>query len=194
MTRFVPLAVAPCAGVLFVAVSPALAEPIEYTLSGRGEGFFAAQAFSNAEFSFSLFADTDDLTTTSSGFPRILIEDATVSVAGFGSGFEVTPDLSLVVNPGSPGGVAGLVLGNPTAGFALLIIDAGGLPQYDLASDFGPVTDTTPFDTELFTVATSGGLLTISTPFQVTFEAQVIPGPASAGALMALGLFARRRR
>lgn len=189
MTRRMIFVGAACA-----AVPGAVAEPIEYTLSGRGEGFFAGVGFSDAAFSFSLLGDTDDLTTTSSGFPRIVIADATVDIEGFGDGFEVIPDLSLVVNPGSPGGVAGLVLGNPTANFALVIIDAGGLPQYDLASDFGPVTDTTPFDTELFTLATNAGQLTISTPFEVTFEARIVPAAPTAGVLLGAGALVGGRR
>lgn len=172
---------------LVVALQPfaSFAEPISYVYTGVGSGNLAGVAFSNAGFTITGIADTNNIVPEQHGEPvynEHLQTRVTIDGVGTVSIFENT---STYVLQGCCGGFGKTLLADWIGIDAPEFVNAG----YRLDTALGPVTDTTPANTFQFVnVPTSGGVLSMPVISTVTFRAvTAVPEPASF-LLLAMGV------
>jgi len=171
-------------------LSHAQAASIVFTFSGTGTGTLGTVPFSNAPFTITANADTQDASDVDVYVRQILVESAMVRVDGFGTDqFEIELRLfhsPYVSYPPGPGGqTVGLSL---ATGPDLLDLSHQLFVGYDLVTTLGPVFVPTPnFQSRLSfnNIPTSGGPMTLLSSANVTFTAQLVPEPSPIGLFVA---------
>lgn len=205
MKRLAIAVVAMATAALIGSAAPAQASPISYSIAGVGSGSFDGSTFTDDLVTFTLYGDTDNITTLA---PGVLVNPGTsmtVDVNGLGQDDFTAPAFAAFTPDffNSLVGVAVLVVeqdGN-VGPLALLSIDPAFLAYtLDPSTSFGPIVGLGAGDTPLGSTAfdTSRGSFEWSTvPTTSTFTART-PEPSS---LVMLGLgvltlfgFARRQR
>jgi len=167
-----------CAVVL-AALQPygALAVPISYLYTGTGSGSLSGTAFANAAFTITANGDTDSIVPAQGSDPIMNVHlNTSIAITGLGT-FAITPTSGTWIADRCCGGI-GAYLG---PNWITLDEPAFTKSGYGLDTNFGPVTDSTPLNTEQFTnVPTSGGLLSMPVVSSVTFLAiSAVPEPAT---------------
>ena len=165
--------------------TPASAAAIIYTISGNGSGVLDGVTFTDANFSFTLAGDTDDLVDIGGGVNVDPLASASYDIDGLGSGtFSIATRLGQNTNNNV------VFFGLAGGGIDLFDFDIGF--NQDLAVNFGPLPNTGgvfalgQFDD----IATSGGALSFDAAGDVLFSGRLvngaIPEPAT-WAFMILG-------
>jgi hypothetical protein len=169
------------AAVVFVVLGlsrPAAAEPITYLYEGTGSGTIGSSAFSNASFTITALANTDNIALWAEGGNVIqnTHSSANILIAGQGSFTILTPSHTWSSN--AVGGFTSAGLGQALSA-NWVTLDEPSLFGYDLATPIGPILETFPLHVGQFEeVATTGGLLRFAFIDEVTFTA-IIPEPSS---------------
>jgi hypothetical protein len=162
---------------LLAASSRAEADTITYTETVVATGFLGGSVFANDLFTFTFVGDTTNVTSTPGVLFQNLVGTATVSV----NGMTFTLTSPSEVADGVTSGVASI-----GEGFAILSVANSAFTTYDLTTSIGPITGTAFVSNSSF--ATSGGSLLLTTPARTaTFQASVVPEPASS-LMMCLGI------
>jgi hypothetical protein len=167
----------------------AQASPITYVYDGFGTGTLGGSPFTDAAFTITASADTDNITVWShaSGGPQYTHLSTLIDIAGLGSFSITAPSHSWI--SGSDNGWGGL---GENLSSNWITLEEPALFGYGLDTLFGPVLENSPLHVDQFNdVATTGGTLGFSSISSVTFAA--IPEPATLS-LLALGTLAAIRR
>lgn len=159
----------------------AQASPITYVYDGFGTGILGGSPFTDAAFTITASADTDNITAWpyASGGPQNTHLSTLIDIAGLGSFSITTPSHSWIsaLDTGR-GGLGENLDGN------WITLEEPALIGYGLDTVLGPVLENSPLHVNQFNnVATTGGALDFSSISSVTFTA--IPEPAT---LILLGL------
>lgn len=163
----------------FAAFQPlaSFADPISYIYTGIGSGSLAGVAFSNAGFTITGLADTNNIVPAQNGEP-IYNEHLQTRIAIDGVGtVSIFESTSTYVLEGCCGGFGKTLLADWIGIDAPEFVKAG----YRLDTALDPVTDASPTNTFQFVnVPTSGGVLSMPVISTVTFRAvTAVPEPAS---------------
>src|SRR5262245_57793682 len=173
------------AGFMFAFIAPAVAgaEPINTVFEGIASGAIGEIQFRRQLFRLTTRAsDTFLIDAFPGGWSAIAL--LSISIAGVGSADFTNQARVFVDNDLQVVGVAREVGGD------LLDLQCDiDCSTWDLTTSFGPVFDLTPFVGDQFVVTTTLGVLRMQNVVRVSFEAFVIPEPATAF-LLASGLVA----
>jgi hypothetical protein len=154
--------------VLFCGLGAAHADGITYTFDATGSGTLGDVAFVNAAFTITVSADTLAIVNCGSGVFSVDSLSADISITGFDTATILIPTRVFDNNSVS---VLGFSQGS-CAGGDYLDISNAAFATYDLSTAIGPIFDPTPFAVGQFqNVPTSGGILTVSSAQDVTFNA-----------------------
>ena len=163
----------------FAAPHRAQAAPITYTFTGTGSGSLGSTSFTNANFVVSLVADTANIDTTTFGpsTPSVLVTSSMISITGL-SPATITEQLRVFNNKSSQ--IAGFTA---TSGFDRYDVSSSALSNYNLDTNFGPITGDL-LGSDLIDLATNSGTLnlTASNPtstFQAVTNAAAAPEPGT---------------
>jgi len=158
------------------------AAPINYSFTGTGTGTIGGTNFTDATFAVSINADTGNITTPPVPFGiayQISNLTGTIDIGGIGLVSFTDP---LFVFSGNPFGTFNqFAFGNFVQGNLIAIMEPGVATAYDLASDYGPVTNDNYMLYQFSDVATNLGMLTYTSMSPVTFTATLtaVPEPTS---------------
>lgn len=168
---------------LWLASAPAHATPITYTYTGSGSGTLGEGAFTDASFTITAQADTDDIMPWLGTNRQNTHASASITISGLGTHQILTPSHTWHQNMGGGG------LGeNLSANWVTLDGSELGLDWFSYALDtsIGPIVDDDPLNVVQFTgVSTSAGTLSFSAIDTVSFTAVLVPEP---GTLVLVGL------
>lgn len=170
------------------------AAPITFIHTSHGSGTIGGVPFGDAPFTITATADTANRQSFSGAY-YINHVTASIDIVGVGVYTFITATRTFVFNAGN---AAGFSRSGPIGAD---LVTSGGDPSlgtWDMLSSIGPV----PGPGELLqwgsspTINTSGGTLFFNPDENPggTFQAIVVPGPASIGALGFTGLVITRRR
>ena len=150
------------------------AEGITYTFDATGSGSLGGVAFANAAFTITVTADTLAIINCGGNVFSVDSLSADISITGFDTATILT-STRLFDNNGAS--VLGFSQGS-CAGFDYLDISNAAFGTYNLATTIGPIFDPSPFAVGQFhDVPTTGGILTVSSAQDVTFNAVTLsPG------------------
>lgn len=174
------------------------AAPIAYHFSGIASGSINGTNFFNAPYQMSLLTVTDDIASSGPNTLRTASSVLDFTINGTAGTFNTPFTVFRTSNGGAS--TAGLT---EVGGGDLMSIKDASLAAYDLASSFGPITQTPPnFVNALHPYATSAGTLIFQPepPGSITFQAvlnpTLVPVPGAFGLLASAlgGLFLLRRR
>jgi hypothetical protein len=180
--------------VLMLSAAAAAAAPITYIYTGTGSGSIGGTPFTDAAFTITGQADTDDLASCGGSCREIDHLSTSVTIAGVGT-FTITSPLRTFLN-----NTPGLSRQNPPGG-DLYNLYNGNFVGWDLVSDWGPVNTTgslLQWGGAQPDVNTSGGVLefadngAVPGTFQAVLgqEAAAIPAVSGFGMLVLSGLIA----
>lgn len=176
---------------LAAVASLAHAAPVTFIYTGFASGTLAGDAFDKQAFTITGTADTDDVFATGAGW-RVTHTSASIDFNSLGV-LSVLQETSTAVN-----NLSGIVVfGNVPPNLALYILGSDpAFNTWDLLSSIGPFNlASSILQWNLGPLSTSGGELILNSQTGVgTFEAIVIPAPASVGLFGLAGLAAARRR
>lgn len=179
------LQVVALASLVFAPVS-ARAVPITYVYEGTGSGTLGEGSFSEASFTISALADTDNITAWQATNRQNTHQSTTITIAGLGTHEILSPSHTWHQDQGDGG--LGADLGPNWITFS------GGLEFgtewffYALDTSIGPLVEDDPLNVVQFAgVSTTAGSLSFFAIDSVSFTATVIPEPSSL-ALVGLGL------
>jgi hypothetical protein len=161
----------------------AQAAPITYIYDGFGTGTLGGSPFTDAAFTITASADTDNITVWPNGgyIPQNTHLSTVIDIAGLGSFSITTPSHSWML--GSGGGSGGL---GRNLSLNWLTLTEPALIGYGLDTSIGPVLENSPLHASQFRdVATTGGTLAFSSITEVTFTAA--PEPSTLIFLLTLG-------
>lgn len=170
---------------LLVHVPKSEATPIDYIFSGTGSGNLICNPcgqtnFADVAVQITVWADTNDITNLSGpNIFTVLAMAATIDIGGVGTA-TFTEEVGVFSNNNN--NVIGLSRFNGNFGQSDLLDLDNSLLTYDLASDFGPIFDPTPFAVNQFqNVSTDLGALSFSTITMVSFvgDLKAVPEPSS---------------
>jgi hypothetical protein len=154
--------------VLFCGLGAAQAEGITYTFDATGSGSLGGVAFFNAAFTITVTADTLAIINCGGGVFSVDSLSADISISGFDTATILSPTRLFDNNSAS---VLGFSQGS-CAGGDYLDIRNDAFATYNLATAIGPIFDPSPFAVGQFhDVPTTGGILTVSSAQDVTFNA-----------------------
>lgn len=166
--------------------APASAAAIIYTISGNGSGTLDGNSFTDADFTFTLSGNTDDITDIGGAFTLDPLDSATFDIAGAGSG-----TFSIATRLGQNTGNNVIFFGRSAAdgGSDLFDFDIGF--NQDLSVEFGPLPNVAPvFALGQFNdIATSGGLLGFDAADNVQFSSMLVGGAVPEPATWAFMIF-----
>ncbi len=149
------------------------AEGITYTFDATGSGSLGGVAFANAAFTITVTADTLAIINCGGNVFSVDSLSADISITGFDTATILT-STRLFDNNGAS--VLGFSQGS-CAGFDYLDISNAAFGTYNLATTIGPIFDPSPFAVGQFhDVPTTGGILTVSSAQNVTFNASTACG------------------
>jgi hypothetical protein len=159
---------------LVCGLGGAQAESIRFTFDGTGSGTLDGSAFSDEAFTITLIAETADVVSCGSDvlsvdslYAYIFIPD--FEVATFSISTRVFDHRS---------GALGFSQGT-CGGSDLLDIRDDAFVTYDLTTSIGPIFVAQPFALEQFAnIPTTGGILTMSSARDITFNAATESGTA----------------
>jgi hypothetical protein len=181
---------APTVSVAFFAfAAPAVAVPITYSIKGIGSGTLDGTSFTDDLVSITIAGDTNNIVSLTSSVSKNA-GPTTVSVAGVGT--DTLPNIVDFVDRFPDEEFFGTPTGSP-----FWEIDDSAFATYNLDTSIGPVSGP-PFLSKTPTVTGSGGNFDLSVMGTSTFEADVVPLPATlplfATGLGAFGLLGWRRK
>lgn len=173
---------------LVVGVTPAQAELITFTFSGTASGSLGSQSFTNAQFTITSTADTDQVALLAPGVLFVPNSVATVTVFGLGTGTFTIPTTTVDNQNLSRVGIAA-----PVQNQAILFEDNPAFATYDLTTPIGPLAGPAVFNPFIARFATTAGDFSLTAVPSVSFQAtgtQAVPEPASLtlAGIAALGL------
>lgn len=177
-------------GLVFSTLANSAQGVLTYQISGVGSGTIGSQAFTDADFSLQVSADTGGIThiTIFEGIPVSIFatteEVATLSVSGLPTATLTQGVFAFVSQQGIEGvGLTGLVDGD------LLTIEAPGigLDSYDLTTPIGPIQSFQPLFDQFVDVESDQGLISFSSVTSASFSAVPEPSPAIYFSLAAVG-------
>jgi len=185
---------------LLAASAVASALPVTYTFTGTASGTFgstAATPFTNQLLTVRVTGDTVNVNTLQFGAGTPSISTGLTNTLTLGALLNTSitqPGLSVFNNQANR--VVGLSVTQQADLFSLN--DIPTLATYGLVTNFGPVTDATPFFSQWVGVAlATNGAMTLTNLTNATFTAAVVPEPASVALLLlglgAVGVAVRRR-
>lgn len=153
---------------------------ISLTFSGVASGTLGTTSFTNEPFVVSSQGDTSSVFVTAGPNDNLPAIGAVISISGFAPA--VFTDAMSWIDPQNSGDIEfnDATLDTAILGFTKLLV---GLETYQFQTSIGPVSAAFGFIPDIFPnfqlIPTSGGLLTIQTTSDNSFEALVAPEPAS---------------
>jgi hypothetical protein len=165
-----------------LSAAAAAAAPITYISTGTGSGSIGGTPFTDAAFTITGQADTDDLASCGGSCREINHLSTSITIAGVGT-FTITSPLRTFLN-----NTPGLSRQNPPGG-DLYSLYNGNFAGWDLVSDWGPINTTgslLQWGGSLPDVNTSGGVLEFADDGAVPGTFQAILGQ-DAAAIPTLG-------
>ena len=180
---------------LAVSASAANAAMITFIHTGIGSGTLDGVPFSNAQFSITAVGDTDNLSQVFSHFSSIAHASASITIQGIGTIDFVTPTATAVNNNLQIAAFARDLGGGIISDLGYFGRDAA-LGAWDMLTSIGPVNgDGDLLQWSLSPVVTSAGVLVFASAQDAggTFQAIVVPAPASIGVLTLGGMIVTRR-
>jgi len=182
---------------LVFAALPARAEPIEFRFVGIGTGVAGTTPFTNAPFTIVALADTADIQELPTGEGHTylsVLAPSHIDIAGIGGG-RITQPTRVFANDFASSGFPTVGLSRAgDSGADLLNLADPAFAGYDLATPIGPVFESDPLAVSQFRdVASELGLLTFNDVALVTFQAVIVPEPATYALPAAAALTLRRR-
>ena len=189
--NFAPLKLIASLIITGVAAS-AQGTPILYTFSSIGNGSLGTSSFNSAPFTITSTADTSQIVNLGSGIFEVPDLTATVFVSGIGSGtFSIS---TINVDNQNNSGVG---FSDPNQNLAILFVDNAAAATYNLSTAIGPLSGPARFNAGA-QFGTTAGNFSLSSVSTVTFQATLVPEPATfalAGLSgMSLLLFRRHRQ
>jgi hypothetical protein len=159
---------------LFCGAGAAQAQDITYTFDATGSGSLGDVAFANAAFTITVTADTSTIVNCGGDVFSVDSLSADISITGFDDATILTPTRLFDNNGASVLGFSQATCG----GGDYLDIRNDAFATYNLATAIGPIFDPSPFAVGQFqNVLTTGGILTVSSAQDVTFNAVTLsPG------------------
>ncbi len=178
---------------LAIVASGANAAMISFIYTGSASGSLGGNAFGNSTFTIRAFADTASVVSTGTGWRVLHLFPTTIEVSSLGFSLTLLTATTSAVNSNSDS----VIFGNNPADLALQILGTNpAFNTWDMQSSIGPfdlASETLQWTTGF--LATDGGFLVLNDGTGVgTFQAIVVPAPASIGVLGLAGLVATRRR
>lgn len=174
------------------------ASTIDFTISGTGSGSLNGQPFTAAAFSIASTADTSQIFVST-----LPVLSAMVTVPGFGSGTFTDP-IDIFDNPRAGYGMGGMI---DTDVRDILDIDNPVFATYGMDTSLGPVSgtpDPANGDPSGYIInsgsafPTTAGVFSLTSVTAATFQATVVPEPATlalfGAALLGLGVVYLRWR
>jgi hypothetical protein len=153
-------------GMMFLALG-AKAQNIAYTFDGTGSGNVDGNAFADAAFTITLYADTGSIVSCGGDVVSVDSLSADIAISGFDDLLFSDPTRIFDNNLG----VAGFS-GGGCNGSDYLDLSDPAFQTYDLSTSIGPIFVASPFAVGQFhDVRTSGGILTMDSARDVTFNA-----------------------
>lgn len=194
MTRTVATRALCAAAGLALAASGANAAMITFIYTGFASGTLAGSFFgAAAPVPFTITATADNTNALSTGFGwRLTHDTATIDIGGIGA-LNISTITSSAVNFNSDS----MFFANLPANLSIYFLGANAaLDGWDMLSSIGPFDlDSTAQSWDEAPLQTSGGELEFTSASGTgTFQAIVVPAPASLGAFALAGLVATRRR
>jgi len=167
----------------FLSATAALAAPITYTFTGKGDGTWGVESFFDVFFEVTLPGDTSNVINPYTQVWQNRNLTGTIDITGLGAGTFTLPLFVFVNNLDNLVGICD----NATSDYRLVIWKSGvGLDTYDLKTSFGPLTLPDDYGLDITNVETSKGPLTFtdSRTGSFAFTAEAVPAPTT---LMLLG-------
>jgi hypothetical protein len=167
---------------ILVATSSAgaLAVPITFEITGTATGSLGGAPFTDAAFTLTGNADTDDVSFVGFGF-QVVNSSSSVTIAGLGTGVFSNETRTTANQNNDLGGFGEFFLLNA----AVIFVGNVVFDTYQLDSDLGPVSGPATISPGTTFATSAGDFIFSSVLGEATFTA-VVPEPASLG-LTALG-------
>jgi len=158
-----------CLVLLMFFAGPVAAVPITYTFSATGSGTLDDTPFSDAAFTITVYADTDNVVMVGPGVLIVPDDLSVIDLEGFGELVFTTPKRVF-----DNQNVRALGFSEGLDSADLLDIRNDDFATYDLTTDFGPDFDPNPFPIwQNPPTPTDQGPLSFYSAHDVTFIAQV---------------------
>ena len=160
---------------LLLLTPAAFATQMVYTFTGTATGTVGGTAFTNAELTVSVSADSSTVgNSQGSYFVNATASNTAIYIGGVGSG-GFTDWMTLQTAPAFNGSVFFSHEGSPLITITDQALGTNALASYDFATPIGPLGPlaTNPSTSDWVNIPTSLGSLTVSSETNITFQAAV---------------------
>jgi uncharacterized protein (TIGR03437 family) len=160
---------------LLLLAPAAFATQMVYTFTGTATGTVGATAFTNAELTVSVSADSSTVGLSSGSYSvNATASNTAIYIAGVGSG-GFTDWMTIQTAPGFNGSVFFSHEGSPLITITDQALGTNALASYDFSTPIGPLGPqaTNPSTPDWVNIPTSLGSLTVTSETNVTFQVAV---------------------